>query len=68
MAKLTVEIRERVMSCETSETYWRGIVTTCRGNCYSATWAGEKPTEATVRETWKVEKHKVFSPFNCTKP
>ena len=43
------------------ETHWQAIVTTARGYCYACTWAGEPPTEETVRRAWR-EVRKAFDP------
>lgn len=46
------------------ETHWQAIVTTARGYCYSCTWAGDRPTDETVRQAWR-EDRRAFDPYNC---
>jgi hypothetical protein len=60
--EIDIEIRERFLASDSGMKYWLAIVTTKSGRCYSATWAGAKPTIEMVYKAW-VDDRKSFDPF-----
>jgi hypothetical protein len=58
---IDVEVRPAPHSTHDSP-YWRAIVTTARGLCYFVIYAGDKPSEKTVRQAWRDDR-RAFDPL-----
>ena len=65
-ASIEVEVREDLTSTP-DYPMWRAIVTTSRGRCYYAVYAGEKPAGDKVRADWLADRNtsraKNWSPY-----